>query len=47
MICSQTLFHDQDSVACLDLLSLSSGVEYGQHDLFSDPVPRPGQCSLS
>ena len=47
MICSQTLFHDQDSVACLDLLPLSSGVEYGQNDLFSDPVPQPGQCSLS
>ena len=37
MICSQTLVRHQDSVACLDLLSLSSGVEYGQHDLFSDP----------
>ena len=47
MICSQTLVHHQDSVAHHDLLPLSSGVEYGQHDLFSDSGPPPGQCSLS
>ena len=47
MICSQTLVHHQDSVAHHDLLFLSSGVEYGQHDLFSDSGPSPGQCSTS
>ena len=47
MICSQTLVCHQDSVACIDLLSLSSGVEYGQHDLFSNPGASSGQCGLS